>query len=508
VSGRPLDVIRALALPVFLLVGAEITAAVVGMNSYTLAPPSVILVAGARAFADGSLLLETLQTSVSVLAGFALGGIIGVFLGLLFGLHRRLDHLTELPVEVVRAIPSIALLPVWMVIYGLGYKMEIAVIAFTTIWPNMVMTPRLLEVSHLLGLSFAQQVWKIVLPATLPGIFVALRLTLGFSLIIGYYDRDRRQSAGAWRRHHGGSRRDEPRLDAGFSDLDWAHWQPSEHSDELGAEPALRPGHSAEVSSRGEEVSKSRFGWYMGSLFVGAALVLVWKVVVDARMISPVFVPSPVEAFRSLIDGLLEGDAAELFLATLMRMVCGWFLASVVGIVLGAVIGSSRTAQAYLGPTLEALRPLPASAIIPVAIAFLGLSERTVLTVVAFGALWPMLLSTTHGFRYVEPRLFEVARLFRMSTFQFAWKIALPSAMPEILAGARLSLTASLAMAVAGEMLVGVDGVGQWMLSAGRSYRSADVFAGLIMLAIIGISSSMVLDLIDRGLLGWRRFQN
>jgi ABC-type nitrate/sulfonate/bicarbonate transport system permease component len=80
-----------------------------------------------------------------------------------------------------------------MVIYGLGYKMEIAVIAFTTIWPNMVMTravvrgvtPRLLEVSHLLGLSFAQQVWKIVLPATLPGIFVALRLTLGFSLIIG-----------------------------------------------------------------------------------------------------------------------------------------------------------------------------------------------------------------------------------------------------------------------------------------------------------------------------------
>ncbi|MGY6251014.1 ABC transporter permease [Bosea thiooxidans] len=190
-GARSRDTLRALALPVALVIIAEVAGS--GIESYTLAPPSRIVMDGARALADGSLLTATGQTLVSVLTGFALGAVVGVFLGLIFGLQRPLDLLAELPVEVVRAMPSIALLPVWMVIYGLGYKMEIAVIGFTTIWPNMVMTraavrgvtPRLLEVSRVLGLSHAQQIWKIVLPATLPGIFVALRLTLGFSLIIG-----------------------------------------------------------------------------------------------------------------------------------------------------------------------------------------------------------------------------------------------------------------------------------------------------------------------------------
>jgi len=254
-------------------------------------------------------------------------------------------------------------------------------------------------------------------------------------------------------------------------------------------------------------MSKSRLGWYLASLVTCAALVWLWKGVVDARVISPVFLPSPESAAHSLVNGLLDGDVAAKFLATLMRMIYGWLLASAVGIALGALIGSSRTAQAYLGATLETLRPLPAPAVIPVAIAIFGLTDAMVLSVVAFGALWPLLLSTLHGFRKAEPRLFEVARVMRMSRLEVAWKIALPSAMPDILAGARLSLTASLAMAVAGEMLAGVDGVGQWMLAAGRMFRSPEVFAGIILLAVIGILTSALLGLADRRLLRWKHLQ-
>ncbi|WP_142781754.1 ABC transporter permease [Agrobacterium sp. T29] len=190
---RYASLMKGLALPIILLGIAEVWAIAVHTDSYTLAPPSRILVAGLRAFSDGSMMTATWQTLGSVLTGFALGGLIGVSLGLIFGLQRPMDQLAELPVEVFRAMPSIALLPVWMVIYGLGYKMEVAVITFSTIWPNMVMTraavrgvtPRLLEVSRVLGLSFGQQIWKVVLPAVFPGVFVALRLTLGFSLVIG-----------------------------------------------------------------------------------------------------------------------------------------------------------------------------------------------------------------------------------------------------------------------------------------------------------------------------------
>ncbi|MBD8688355.1 MULTISPECIES: ABC transporter permease [unclassified Rhizobium] len=192
--GAPkINALRAAALPIAAVVIAESWARLTHMQSYTLAPPSQILVAGAGAIIDGSLFKTTWETLVSVVLGFLIGAAVGIPGGIFLGLLNKLDRLFEVPVEFIRAMPSIALLPVWMIIYGLGFKMEIAVIAFTTIWPNLIMarsavqgiTPRLNEVAMVLGLSRLQQIWKIVLPAALPGIFVALRVTLGFSLVVG-----------------------------------------------------------------------------------------------------------------------------------------------------------------------------------------------------------------------------------------------------------------------------------------------------------------------------------
>lgn len=252
---------------------------------------------------------------------------------------------------------------------------------------------------------------------------------------------------------------------------------------------------------------KSRLLWYVASFAFLVMLFGLWNWIAAMRIVSPVFLPPPEMAFRSILRGLSTGDLVEKFLATVKRMAIGWFVASLVGILIGAVVGSSSRARAYLGATLEALRPLPASAVMPVAIALFGLNETMVLSVVAFGASWPLLLSTMHGFRKVEPRLFEVARVFRMSRISFAWKIALPSAMPDIVAGARLGLTSSLALAVAGEMLAGVDGLGQWIIQTGRMFRAADVFAGVLLLAVVGILSSLLLGVAEQRLLRWKSLQ-
>ncbi len=86
-------------------------------------------------------------------------------------------------------------------------------------------------------------------------------------------------------------------------------------------------------------------------------------------------------------------------------MSLGWISASLAGVALGGLIGSSASARALIGPTLEFLRPLPASAVIPVAIAMFGLTPGMAIGVIAFGSIWPMLLATVHGFAHVEPRL-------------------------------------------------------------------------------------------------------
>ena len=98
----------------------------------------------------------------------------------------------------------------------------------------------------------------------------------------------------------------------------------------------------------------------------------------------------------------------------------GWLAASIAGVALGALIGSSKAAREYIGPTLEFLRPLPASAVIPVAIAMFGLTPQMALGVIAFGSIWPVLLATMHGFAAVEPRLIEVERALGLTRWQGA----------------------------------------------------------------------------------------
>jgi sulfonate transport system permease protein len=244
--------------------------------------------------------------------------------------------------------------------------------------------------------------------------------------------------------------------------------------------------------------------WRAVSFIVAAGFVGLWQVIANLRLVSPVFLPGPDRAWASLLHGFASGDLWGKLLGTLQHMAYGWFAASIGGIALGAMIGSSKIMRSYVAPSLEFLRPLPVSAIIPVAIAMLGLTESMALFVIAFGAVWPMLLATVHGFAEVEPRLYEVARSLHLSRLAVIFKIALPSASPDILSGMRLSLTVALILSVVCEILAGLDGLGHWVLLSARSFRSADLFAGVILLGAIGYVTALMMSMVERRLLKWR----
>lgn len=241
-----------------------------------------------------------------------------------------------------------------------------------------------------------------------------------------------------------------------------------------------------------------------GSIAIVFAILFLWWLVTAFGWVSRAFVPNPFDAFAALVRGFSRGDLLAQTLGTVGRMLQGWLLAGLIGVVLGAAIGLSRTARDYLQPTLEFLRPLPASAIIPVAIAVLGLSPGMALAVVAFGSLWPTLLGTIHGFAAVEPRLKEVARCLQMSGPAFAWKIGLPNAMPDILAGMRLSMTVALILAIICEMLASQTGLGTAIQLAARAFQSADLFAGIALLGAIGLVSNLALRAVERRALAWQ----
>ena len=213
---------------------------------------------------------------------------------------------------------------------------------------------------------------------------------------------------------------------------------------------------------------------------------------------------SPAATWSALIHGLSGGALLGQSIQTTTRMVEGWFLASMAGIVIGSVIGISSTARTYLQPSLEFLRPLPDSAIIPPAIALFGLGSKMVLAVVILGSLWPTLLATVQGFALVEPILKEVSRTLHLSRSAFIWKIGLPNALPDIIGGMRLSATVALILTVVCEMLAGQEGLGTAVLLVPRSYQAPDLYAGLILLGLVGLLTSYVLLLGEHFVLPWR----
>lgn len=233
-------------------------------------------------------------------------------------------------------------------------------------------------------------------------------------------------------------------------------------------------------------------------------ILLLWQIASDLKFISPIFFPPPSKTLAELYRQIVEGTIWKPLTETALRMLYGWVLASLLGVVLGAAIGSSRTARDFLNPLLEFVRPLPASAIIPPAILFLGLSNTMSVSVIAFGAIWPVLLASVFGFASVSRQLVDVSAALRLTRTQFMVKIAIPGAMPDILAGARVSLAIALILAVVTEMQASQPGLGQNILLAQRSYRSAELYSGVVVLGLMGFVINYALQLIERRALRWR----
>ena len=154
----------------------------------------------------------------------------------------------------------------------------------------------------------------------------------------------------------------------------------------------------------------SALAWRGAGLAVVVALIALWGEIAALKLVSPVFLPTPARVWIALEHGFLHATLGAKLAGTVSHMLGGWVVASIVGVALGALIGTSKAAREYIAPTLEFLRPLPASAVIPVAIAIFGLTPQMALGVIAFGSIWPALLAAIHGFAAIEPRLLEVER--------------------------------------------------------------------------------------------------
>jgi ABC-type nitrate/sulfonate/bicarbonate transport system permease component len=184
--------LKGFLLPVLLLLLWELSMRWSGIESDSLASPTQIAAAFWTALWDGTIARRTGETLRAALTGLAIGGGSALVLSIALGLIPPFARLMQFSIEVLRPIPSVALIPVAILVLGFGYAMEFSLVAFATFWPVLIyghaaitnIDSQLIDLSKVLRLSTFQRITKVILPATLPRYFVAFRLAAAVSLIV------------------------------------------------------------------------------------------------------------------------------------------------------------------------------------------------------------------------------------------------------------------------------------------------------------------------------------
>jgi NitT/TauT family transport system permease protein len=172
----------------------------------------------------------------------------------------------------------------------------------------------------------------------------------------------------------------------------------------------------------------------------------------------------------------------------------GFAVAAVLGIVLGVVLGLAPRLEAVVGPSIDALRPIPAVALIPLSLLLFGFGLRMEASVVAFACLWPILIVTVAAVRGVEPRLLELGRVLDLSFWARMRKIILPAALGRITVGLRVAVGIALVVAVTVEIVLNPRGLGYTMMVAQQQLKSDVMYAQLLWLGLLGWGLNALLE--------------
>jgi NitT/TauT family transport system permease protein len=233
-------------------------------------------------------------------------------------------------------------------------------------------------------------------------------------------------------------------------------------------------------------------------------LLVLWEVLVRAQLLDKRFFPAPssiVDTFVALIaSGQLLSDVRD----TLTRVFVGLLLGGVPGLVIGAAMGLSPLARAFLKPVVAALFPIPKIAVLPLIFLIFGLGEEAKYVSVSIGIVFLMLINTMAGVLAIDRIYFDVGRNFGANRWQFFRTIAVPGAMPGIVTGLQLSLTIALLVCVATEFVGAKSGLGYLIWNSWQTFSVATMYCGLVTCAVLGVLFQVIVDVLERVLIPWK----
>jgi ABC-type nitrate/sulfonate/bicarbonate transport system permease component len=236
-----------------------------------------------------------------------------------------------------------------------------------------------------------------------------------------------------------------------------------------------------------------------------AAVLAVWELASRTGALDARFVPPPSAVAVAWVGYAASGQLVTDLLGTLTSWAQGYAIAAVLGVTLGIAMGLFPVVRAMFSTMVELLRPMPSVAIIPIAIVLFGIGDPMKRFVVAYAALWPVLINTLYGVLAVDPLLLDTARTFRLGALRSALRVILPAASPYIVTGLRISTSIALILVITAELVASRNGLGYFIRASEQASRVPEVYAGVLTIATLGYLLNTLFVTIEGRLMAWHR---
>lgn len=215
-------------------------------------------------------------------------------------------------------------------------------------------------------------------------------------------------------------------------------------------------------------------------------IAVIWEVTSRLSVLPDFMFPRLTQVLETLFNGLVNGQIVAAIGKSMSRLLIGFSVAIVLGVIMGYLIWRYKLVEDTLGFLVTALQSIPSIVWFPLAIIWFGLNDFSILFIVTIGATWTMTVSATSGFRNVPTLYQRVAKTYGSAGLHFIRTVILPASVPQLLSGLRIAWAFSWRALMAGELLGSGGGLGQ-LLETGRSLGQMDlVISVMIIIAVIG----------------------
>jgi sulfonate transport system permease protein len=261
---------------------------------------------------------------------------------------------------------------------------------------------------------------------------------------------------------------------------------------------ARRPGPAALAWRR---VWRSRWMLLCGPL----ALLGAWWLATGVGHVSSTTLASPPDVARTAGDLISNGQLPQAMLVSVRRVALGLLIGVSAGTIFALVSGLFQVGERLVDPLMHMLRTMPALALVPLFVLWLGIGEMPKVLLVAFGVTFPIYLNLHAGIRAVDARLIEAGRVYGLSRWGLIREVVLPGALPSWLVGLRYSLAIAWIVLVASEQINATTGIGALMNNAENLLQTNVMLVGLLVYSVLGVLSDVIVRLLERWTLSWRR---